>query len=69
MSSPHVVESLHFEFAFGDETEAFELQDRISRFASERAAGVIEQVFDEVGGGEDLLRLQLVELDLGEPLA
>jgi Contractile injection system tape measure protein len=65
MSSPHVVESLHFEFAFGDETEAFELQDRISRFASERAAGVIEQVFDEVGGGEDLLRLQLVELDLG----
>lgn len=65
MSSPHVVESLHFEFAFGDEHEAFELQNRISRFACERAAGVIEQVFDEVGGGEDLLRLQLVELDLG----
>lgn len=65
MSSEHVVETLEWDIAFASEHEAFEWQGRVASLLRGKAVDVIAQVFDELGGGHEVLALDRLELDLG----
>lgn len=65
MSGEHVVETLEWDIAFGSEHEAFEWQGRVASLLRGKAVDVIAQVFDELGGGHEVLALDHLELDLG----
>lgn len=65
MSGEHVVETLEWDIAFASEHEAFEWQGRVASLLRGKAVDVIAQVFDELGGGHEVLALDRLELDLG----
>lgn len=62
----HVVQDLQFEVDFDTEELAFETQERVRSFAQGAALRVLEEVFDEVGSAPQVLRLEQLEIDLGE---
>jgi len=68
MDRAHVIESLSFEVDFASETDAHALHDRYGDFAAGRGLTVIREVFDEFSAADEVLRLDTLEVDLGETL-
>lgn len=65
MSREHVVETLEWDLAFASRDEAFDWQSRLVSLARGPAVDAIHEVFEELGGGEEVLALDTLELDLG----
>lgn len=65
MTAAHVVQDLEFEIDFESEAQAFDLQDRVGAFARGPALRILAEAFDEAGLGQDRLRLDRLEVDLG----
>ena len=65
MTSAHVIEELRFDIDFASEDEAFEVQERLMRFAQGRAQQVIAEVFDQANEPDAILRLEKLEVDIG----
>lgn len=65
MMREHVVETLEWQVGFANEEEAFETQGRLAALLRGPALDTIAGVFDEVGGGRELLALDTLEIDLG----
>src|SRR5690349_3652321 len=66
MDGAHVIESLGFELEYTSEEQAFQRQERLAGFARGRGLQVIAEVFDEMSPPGEVLRLDRLELDLGE---
>lgn len=65
MTATHVVQDLEFEVDFESEEQAFALQDRVGAFARGSVLRILAEAFDEAGLGQDRLRLDRLEVDLG----
>ncbi len=69
MAHAHVIESLSFEIEFSSEADARAQHMRFGDFAATRGAAVIGEVFDEFVGADETVRLDRLEVDLGETAA
>lgn len=65
MSREHVVETLEWDVAFARQDEAFDWQSRLVSLVRGPAVDAIHEVFEELGGGEEVVALDTLELDLG----
>ena len=61
----HVVQDLRFEVEFESQDQAFEEQERLSTFAQGPALRIVEEAFDEALAPGEVLRLELLDIDLG----
>jgi len=66
MSPRHMLGTAVFDVAFASEEEAFAQHQDLAAHARERLLAVIDEVFDEVGGGGPVYRFDEIEIDLGE---
>lgn len=64
--SRHALGEMVFELAFASEAEAFAQHEELAPVVGERLVQVIDEVFDELGGGAAVYRFDELELDLGE---
>ncbi len=61
----HVVQDLRFEVEFESQDQAFDEQERLSAFAQGPALRIVEEAFDEALAPGEVLRLELLDIDLG----
>ncbi len=65
MNKHHTIEEQHFELRFSNELDAFEQQETLEVFVKQRLLPIVDSVFDEVSGPEQLMRIDSITLDLG----
>jgi hypothetical protein len=68
MNNQHVIEKAAFDISFGSEEEAFEQHVGLETFVRERLMAVVNEVFDELSVDGQVLRIESLEVDLGDVL-
>ena len=66
MDDQHIIEHAVFDVSFGSEYDAFEEQANLGVLVKNRLMRVVDQVFDEMSGGERVFRINTLEVDLGD---
>lgn len=66
MPAPHRIGRLAIEASTGNVNDAFALRDRIQALARDAIPAALERAFDALGLGDTHLRLDRLDLDLGE---
>ncbi len=65
MNNRHLIDSAVFDIGFSSEETAFELQSELNGFINQELMTVVAEVFDASSLGNTVLRLPVIELDLG----
>jgi len=65
MKHRHLIDSAVFDIGFSSEETAFEMQSELNGFISKQLMPVVAEVFDASSKGDTLLRIPVIELDLG----
>jgi|GEM_PF-1690724 len=66
MKQRHSIESAILNINFPNEEMAFERQQDLEAFAREKMLPIVEEVFDELSESDTVLRIDKLEVDLGE---
>jgi hypothetical protein len=66
MNNQHVIEKAVFDISFGSEEEAFEQHVSLGTFVRDRLMAVVAEVFDELSPDGQVLRIDGLEVDLGD---
>ena len=61
----HVIETLSFDIGFATDAEARDQHGRIGDFARGGLLAAIDAVFDEFASGDEVIRLDRLEVDVG----
>lgn len=65
MKNRHLIDSAVFDIGFSSEETAFELQSELNGFVNQQLMTVLAEVFDVSSKNDSLLRIPVIELDLG----
>lgn len=65
MAKGHVVRDLRFEVEFESQDQALDEQERLRAFAQGPALRIVEEAFDAALAPDEVLRLELLDIDLG----
>ncbi len=65
MNNRHLIDSAVFDIGFSSEETAFELQSELNGFINQELLTVVAEVFDASSLDNTVLRLPVIELDLG----
>ncbi len=65
MKNRHLIDSAVFDIGFSSEETAFELQSELNGFINKQLMTVVAEVFDASSHNDMLLRIPVIELDLG----
>jgi len=69
MPEAHLIEHLHVEVGFAGGLPASEAEERLAAFAQGPALRIIDELFDEACGPDEVWRIDELALDLGEVAA
>ncbi|MEX8518882.1 MAG: contractile injection system tape measure protein [Leptothrix sp. (in: b-proteobacteria)] len=65
MNATHVVQELQFDVEFETQDQAWEEQERLASFLQRTALQIVEEEFDHCSGRDEVLRLDVLSVDLG----
>ena len=66
MNKRHIIEAVELDISFPSEHEAFAEQAGLGDFVSQRLLREVENVFDGCANDDDVLRIDRLEIDLGD---
>ena len=66
MNKRHIIEAVELDISFPSEDAAFAEQAGLGEFISQRLLREVENVFDGCANDDDVLRIERLEIDLGE---
>ena len=66
MAQEHIIDHAEFDIRFADEQTAQQQQALLADFIKDELLVVVEEVFDEVSGPGEVLRIENLALDLGD---
>ncbi len=66
MNNRHIVDTAVFDIGFSSEETAFEFQTELNAFINNELLAVVEEVFDKSSAANAVIRIQSLEIDLGD---